>query len=64
LNKVILGFDISKERDMFVAEKFIKDLTKAYDRHPFQQALAHGILNLVDFYIKMPSPFLIREKYY
>ena len=32
-NKVILGFDISKERNMFVAEKFIAGLTKVYDKH-------------------------------
>jgi hypothetical protein len=33
LNKVILGFDISKERNMFVGEKFIAGLTKVYDKH-------------------------------
>jgi putative transposase len=33
LNKVILGFDISKERNMFLAEKFITGLTKVYDKH-------------------------------
>jgi putative transposase len=34
LNKVILGFDISKERNMFVAmEKFIAGLTRVYDKH-------------------------------
>jgi putative transposase len=32
-NKRILGFDISKERNMFVAEKFISDLIKIYDKH-------------------------------
>ena len=32
-NKRILGFDISKERNMFVAEKFIAGLTKVYDKH-------------------------------
>jgi putative transposase len=33
-NKRILGFDISKERNMFVVkEKFISGLTKVYDKH-------------------------------
>jgi putative transposase len=33
-NKGILGFSISKERNMFVAEKFISGLIKIYDKHP------------------------------
>jgi len=33
LNKVILGNDISNERNMFVAEKFIAGLTRVYDKH-------------------------------
>ncbi len=32
-NNRILGFDISKERNMFVAEKFISGLIKIYDKH-------------------------------
>ncbi len=34
LNKEILSFRISKERNMFVAEHFLSDTVKEYDRHP------------------------------
>ena len=33
-SKEILALSISKERNMFVAERFISDLVKAHGRHP------------------------------
>ena len=33
-SREILGISISKERNMFVAERFISSLIKHYDRHP------------------------------
>ena len=33
-NKEILGMSISKERNMFVAERFISNLMKIYGKHP------------------------------
>jgi len=33
-NRQILALSISKERNMFVAERFIQDLVKIYGKHP------------------------------
>ena len=51
-NKRILGFDISKERNMFVAmEKFIAGLTKVYDKHPVStQTVVRGISSSLSFF--------------
>ena len=32
-NKEILGFRISKERNMFVAERFLSNLSEGYGKH-------------------------------
>jgi len=33
-NKKILGFSVSKERNMLIAEQFISKLVKTYGPHP------------------------------
>ncbi len=51
-NKGIIGFNISKERNMFVAEKFITGLIKTYSKHPLSTdggGTRYGILKLVSF---------------
>jgi putative transposase len=48
--KNIVAINISKERNMFVAERFLDGVTKEYGRHPVStQMEAHGILKHVDF---------------
>jgi putative transposase len=43
-NKRILGFNITKERNMFVVLKFVSRLTEFYINIQFQQmAVKHGI---------------------
>jgi putative transposase len=45
-DKEILSITISKERNMFVAERFLSNLLKKYGKHPlFQQTMKElGIL--------------------
>lgn len=33
-NKQILVLSISKERNMFVAERFLSDISQVYEKHP------------------------------
>ena len=43
--KRILRLSISKERNTFVADRFIADLVKYHGKHPFSTAMVeHGIL--------------------
>ena len=52
IHKSVLGIYISEERNMFVAENFIRSLVEKYGRHTeFIQMVRHGILKLVVFYI-------------
>ena len=52
IHKSVLGIYISEERNMFVAENFIRSLVEKYGRHAeFIQMVGHGILKLVVFYI-------------
>ena len=52
IHKSVLGIYISEERNMFVAENFIRSLVEKYGRHTeFIQMVGHGILKLVVFYI-------------
>jgi putative transposase len=37
-NKRILGFSVSKERNMLIAEQFISKLVKTYGPHPVSTA--------------------------
>jgi hypothetical protein len=47
-SKEILGLNISKERNMFVAEHFLSDIVEEYmENIQFQQMEVHGILKLV-----------------
>ncbi len=47
--KNILGISISKERNMFVAERFLSNIVDEYGYHLFLQTVVHGIRKLVDF---------------
>jgi len=47
-SKEILGLNISKERNMFVAEHFLSGIVEEYmENIQFQQMEVHGILKLV-----------------
>ena len=47
-NREILQISISKERNMFVAERFILNLVKIYWNILFQLMVVHGIHRPVD----------------
>ena len=52
VNRTILGIYISEERNMFVAENFIRSLIEKYGRHTeFTLMVVLGILKPVTFYI-------------
>jgi putative transposase len=52
IHKSVLGIYISEERNMFVAENFIRSLVEKYGRHTeFTQMVVLGILKHVIFYI-------------
>ena len=47
--KRILRLSISKERNMFVAERFVADLIKNHGKHPIAtEMVEHGILKCLD----------------
>jgi transposase-like protein len=48
-NKEILGFSISKERNIFVAERFLFNLSEGYWQTLFQQMVEPGIYKLASF---------------
>jgi putative transposase len=52
IHKSVLGIYISEERNMFVAENFIRSLVEKYGRHQFIQMVEHSIPKLVVFYIQ------------
>jgi putative transposase len=48
-NKEILGFSISKERNMFVAERFLSILSEGYDKHSVSTDGGPSIYKLASF---------------
>jgi transposase-like protein len=49
-NIKILRIDLSKERNMFIAERFLSNLLKEYVKHPDSTGMvAHGIHKLANF---------------
>lgn len=48
IHSSVLGIYISEERNMLVAEKFIRSLVEKYGRHPvYTQMVVHGIMKHV-----------------
>ncbi|MEJ7640876.1 MAG: DDE-type integrase/transposase/recombinase [Candidatus Nitrosocosmicus sp.] len=45
-NSEILALSISKERNMFVAERFLSRVVKEFGKHPVPQMEEHGTLKL------------------
>jgi putative transposase len=43
----ILRLSISKERNMFVAERFIADLVKNHGKHPISTEMAKTVSSIV-----------------
>ncbi len=48
-HKEILEANISKERNMFVAERFLSEVVKRYEYVLFHQMVVHGTHKHVDF---------------
>jgi putative transposase len=48
-NRKILQISILKERNMFIAERFILNLVKRYGEHLFQLMVVHDIHRLAGF---------------
>ena len=44
-NKEILGFGISKELDMFVAEGFLSNLSEGYGKHSVSMVGGHDMIS-------------------
>jgi putative transposase len=51
IHRTILGIYIYEERNMFVAENFIRSLISKYGRHTVYTDVIHAILKHVTFYI-------------
>ncbi len=47
-NREILVLNISKERNMLIAERFVSDLIRIHRKHPVERAVELGIHKLVD----------------
>jgi hypothetical protein len=60
----VLGVHISKERNMLIAEKFIRSLVSKYDKHTMfiLMEVLVGIQRLQYNWIKTLSTFTISEK--
>jgi transposase-like protein len=51
VDRSVLGINISKERNMFLAENFIRSLVSRYVDIQFILKVEHGINSLATFYI-------------